>query len=353
MKDQLHSQYSNTFNTIKLLAEWEQQSFIQYTFPHKNSDWAYMYEVVVDCFVKIITTTAQFEPVLVICHSKNEVSDYFKVCTKHPIFFTEIESNDTWARDHGAITVYHDEQPILLDFTFNGWGQKFDAGLDNQISLKLAQKHMPSIEFKTLPFILEGGAIESDGQGTLLTTSECLLSKFRNPDMSQEQITEYLKKTFGLKKVLWLNHGYLAGDDTDSHIDTLARFCSPNIIAYVKCTDKTDEHYDALQQMEVQLKSFTNSNNAPYQFIELPFPDACYDADGMRLPATYANFSIVNNGILVPTYGVPQDNEALSVIQNIFPERKVIGVDCRPLIEQHGSLHCISMQYPKGCQLEI
>lgn len=333
---------------LRLPAEWEPQSFVQFTFPHEQSDWAYMYREVKSCFVDIIEAVASFEPVVVVCDSSEEVSGYFNNPTKYPIQFVEIASNDTWARDHGAITVLHDDKPVLLDFVFNGWGKKFEAGLDNLITPQLAKAVLKETKVQSMDFVLEGGAIESDGQGTLLTTSECLLSPFRNPHMDKAQINQFLIDTFGLEKVLWLDHGYLSGDDTDSHIDTLARLCSPDTIAYVKCDDREDEHFEALQLMEAQLKTFTNSKDLPYKLIALPWPQACYDSDGGRLPATYANFLIVNDGVLVPTYAVPQDKEALRIIQNIFPQRKIVGIDCRPLIDQHGSLHCISMQYPVG-----
>ncbi len=332
----------------RLPAEWEPQSFVQFTFPHKQSDWAYMYQEVTSCFVSIIEATACFEPVLVVCHSVKEVSEYFKNTSKYPIQLVEIASNDTWARDHGAITILKNDKPVLLNFIFNGWGKKFEAGLDNLITTQLAKEILKETKVQSMDFVLEGGAIESDGQGTLLTTSECLLSPFRNPHLNKAQINKFLIETFGLKKVLWLDHGYLAGDDTDSHIDTLARLCSPDTIAYVKCDNPEDEHFEALQLMEEQLKTFSNSEGLPYKLIALPWPQACYDAEGARLPATYANFLIVNGGVLVPTYAVPQDEKALRIIQDIFPDRKIIGINCRPLIEQHGSLHCISMQYPVG-----
>ncbi len=143
-----------------------------------------------------------------------------------------------------------------------------------------------------------------------------------------------------------MHHGYLAGDDTDSHIDTLARFCDPDTIAYVKCSDPNDEHFDALQKMEAELQSFRKSDGSPYRLAALPWPDACYDSEGHRLPATYANFLIINSAVLVPTYRVSQDAEALDVFKTIFPDHEIIGIDCRPLILQHGSLHCVTMQYP-------
>ncbi len=338
---------------VRFPAEWEEQSFVQYTFPHKNSDWAYMYAEVENCFVNIINTTAQFVPALVVCQSIDKVKALFKSKTTFPIYFVQADSNDTWARDHGAISVFEEDKPVLLDFVFNGWGQKFEAGLDNQITQALTQTVLSNLKIKSLDFVLEGGSVESDGEGTLLTTTECLLSKFRNPDMSKRAISALLKKQFGVSKILWLDHGYLAGDDTDSHIDTLARICNSNTIAYVKCEDEADEHYAALVDMEEQLQKFTNAKGEAYNLVALPWPDACFDEDGQRLPATYANFLIVNGAVLVPTYGLPQDEEAINIIQSVFPERKVIGVNCRPLIEQHGSLHCVSMQYPKGIELTV
>lgn len=334
-------------------AEWEPQSFIQFTFPHPQSDWAYMYNEVVTCFVNIIETTASFQPVLVGCYNVSEVESYFKKDTKHTIHFVTIKSNDTWARDHAAITILEDEKPVLLDFIFNGWGQKFDAELDNIITEQLSKNVFNKLPITSLDFVLEGGAIESDGKGTLLTTSECLLSPYRNPNLNKSEIEVYLKDTLGVQKILWLDHGYLAGDDTDSHIDTLARLCNPTTIAYVKCNDVHDEHYEALQKMEAQLQTFTNAKNQPYQLVALPWPAVCLDKDGDRIPATYANFLMVNDGVLVPTYNVPQDKEALEIIQTLFPNRKIVGLDCSALIEQHGSLHCITMQYPKQVTFAI
>ena len=332
---------------ITFPAEWHQQTCVQFTFPHKNSDWADKIEEVECCFVEMITAVAEFEKVIVVCADVVHVKKLLSHIPHSQLIFHEILSNDTWARDHGGITIFQTDEnnhssPIIYDFTFNGWGMKFAAHKDNLITRQLFKENVQQI-----PLVFEGGGIESDGEGTLLTTSECLLSPNRNGHLSKNQITQQLKKLLGANRVLWLNHGYLAGDDTDSHIDTLARFCAVDLIAYVKCDDTHDEHNETLKAMERELKSFRTADKKPYRLVSLPMPDACYAADGHRLPATYANFLIINGAVLVPIYGVKQDSEALEILQKCFPNRKIIGINCRILIEQHGSLHCATMQYPK------
>lgn len=330
-------------------AEWESQSAVQVTFPHAGTDWADVLPEVLPCFVEIARTIALFQPVLVVCADASEARFLFGDALPESIQFIEAPSNDTWARDHGGITVEKDGQWVILDFMFNVWGLKFPADRDNLITRHLYNKGVfrhASIQHGGM--VLEGGALESDGMGTLLTTTECLLSPNRNPQWDKAAIEAHLQELLGVHRFLWLDNGYLAGDDTDSHIDTLARLCHPDTIAYVTCLDETDEHFDALKKMEKELQQFQTAEGKPYRLIGLPWPDACFDNDGNRLPATYANFLIINGAVLVPTYHVPQDAEALEIIQTIFPERKVIGIDCRPLILQHGSLHCVTMQYPEG-----
>lgn len=330
----------------RLPAEWELQSAVQLTFPHEQTDWAEVLDEVLPCFAHIAETISRFEKVLVVCRNIKASKRLLKNAVQENLIFVECDSNDTWARDHGGITVFENEKPIVLDFVFNGWGLKFPADKDNLITRQLYGKGVFAAEIRHGGIVLEGGGIESDGQGTLLTTAECLLSPNRNPHLDKAQIEAHLKACFGLDRVLWLHHGYLAGDDTDSHIDTLARFCDPDTIAYVKCSDTNDEHFFALEKMEAELQAFRKSDGSPYRLAALPWPDACYDSEGNRLPATYANFLITNNALLVPTYRVPQDAEALEIFKNLFPDREIIGIDCRPLILQHGSLHCVTMQYP-------
>lgn len=333
-----------------LPAEWDKQSFLQLTFPHPLSDWNYLLEEVSACFLEIIQAAAKFQEVLVVCDDVQRVKSYFK--STENIHFVHVESNDTWARDHGGITVIENGNAIIQDYIFNGWGNKFDARLDNQITKKFVQKRiLENCELKSFDFVLEGGSIESDGFGTILTTSECLLSKERNDQFSKQEIEEILKENLGAERILWLNHGFLAGDDTDSHVDTLARFCDEHTIAYVGCTNRDDEHFDALNKMKLELHQFVDFEGNPYNLIELPMPDACYDAEGNRLPATYANFTIVNNAVLIPVYGVQQDELAIEILKECFPEREIIALNCRVLIEQHGSLHCVTMQYPEPVKL--
>ena len=338
------------FPKINLPAEWANQSGVMITWPHENTDWKEILDEVTPCYVAISKEIIKREKLLIVCHNINEVKKELGKVDYSRIIFREIDSNDTWTRDHGPISVFVNDNPFICDFTFNGWGMKFAANFDNQITKKLyhTQSFLPEVGYQNMMHcVLEGGSIESDGAGTLLTTSECLLSENRNEYKDKAEIDDYLKMIFGAKKVLWLNNGYLAGDDTDSHIDTLARFCSTESIIYVRCEDKNDEHFEALALMEEELQSFRTLQGNPYQLIPLPMADAVYDA-GERLPATYANFLILNNAVLMPTYNSPQKDEfAKQQLQKAFPGREIVGINCLPLIKQHGSLHCITMQLPE------
>ena len=328
-----------------LPAEWASQSGIQLTWPHAGTDWGYMLTEVRSCFTAIAREIAKRELLLIVTPRKQILA----TVNMENVRFMECETNDTWARDHGAITLLNADGPSLLDFTFNGWGLKFASDKDNLITRQAVEAgFLYGRYINRLGFVLEGGSIESDGQGTLLTTSECLLSPNRNGQMSRDEIEAYLCSVFHLQRVLWLDHGYLAGDDTDSHVDTLARLCSPDTIAYVQCTDTQDEHYEALHRMEEQLKTFRTMSGEPYRLLALPMVDKI-EEEGERLPATYANFLIMNDAVLYPTYCQPEnDARAKEVLQEAFPEYEIVGIDCRALIKQHGSLHCVTMQYPTG-----
>lgn len=335
---------------ITLPAEWHKQSGILITWPHINTDWCDILDEVTSCYISFSKEIVKKEMLLIVCADETEVLKHFTEHEQKSIIITQIKSNDTWARDHGPISVLINNHPTIFDFCFNGWGLKFAANHDNQITNQLFASQIFNSNTRysnKLDFILEGGAIESDGEGTLLTTSQCLLAPNRNQPLSKEEIEEYLTNIFGLKRVLWLNHGYLAGDDTDSHIDTLARFCNYNTIAYVACDDEDDEHYEELKKMEEELQEFRTLSGNPYNLIPLPMADAVI-YDGYRLPATYANFLIINGAVLMPTYSSIKDDVAKEQLQKAFPKHEIIGIDCRPLIKQHGSLHCVTMQLPDG-----
>ncbi|MGB9080820.1 MAG: agmatine deiminase family protein, partial [Desulfuromonadaceae bacterium] len=335
----------------RLPAEWEIQDGVLMAWPHEGTDWAYMLEDVRPVFVDIIRNITRFERVLLTATHAASAAEYLGEAgvdlTK--VTLCEIPNNDTWARDFGPITVIYNNRPTLLDFGFNGWGLKFPAHFDNLISKRLKQQGALLPNLNTIGLIMEGGSIESDGLGTILTTAECLLSPNRNPQLNKSEIEQALASLIGTKRVLWLHHGGLAGDDTDSHIDTLARICPDNTIIYQGCDNPLDEHFEPLKLMEGELKSFTSPDGSPYRLIPLPLPTARFDEQAHRLPATYANFLITNGAVLVPTYRDPEnDGTALERIAQAFPGRETIGIDCLPLLEQHGSLHCVTMQLPRG-----
>lgn len=335
-----------------LAPEWFVQSGIQLTWPHAGTDWAYMLPEVTECYLRLAFEIACRQPLLIVAPDTGAVRSLIEEklpqrATRN-ILYKECPTNDTWARDHAFLTVVSSEGPELLDFRFNGWGGKFEATLDNAINARLTDvlqgKYVDCLDFE-----LEGGSIETDGCGTLLTTSQCLLNPNRNPRFGKAHIEALLSERLGVNRFLWLDHGYLAGDDTDSHIDTLARLCPNDTIAYVQCKDRTDEHYEALRAMEEQLATFRTPGGEPYRLLPLPLPEAIYDEEGERLPATYANYLVMDKAVLFPTYAQPCNDEAAAkALLSAFPGRDLVGIDCRALIRQHGSLHCATMQFPKG-----
>ena len=335
----------------RLPAEWEAQDGILMAWPHDGTDWAYMLDDVRPVFIEIIRQVTRFERVLLTAPNAANAIDILAVAgiDLSKVMVCELPNNDTWARDFGPITVSYNNQPVLLDFGFNGWGLKFPANHDNLLTARLKGLGAFVPNLKAIGLIMEGGSIESDGLGTILTTSECLLSPNRNPQLDKSEIEQAMASLLGARRVLWLNHGWLAGDDTDSHIDTLARICPDNTIVYQACDNSLDEHFQGLKQMEEELKSFKSPDGSPYRLIALPWPKARFDDQAHRLPATYANFLVINGAVLMPTYGDREnDDKALACIGLAFPGREIIAIDCLPLIEQHGSLHCVTMQLPAG-----
>lgn len=339
-------------NDIRFPAEWEPQEAIMLSWPHKDTDWLYMLEEAQSCFKEIAAAINHFgEKLVIIAPDCENVKKQLEHLDHSIIKFIQLPTNDTWARDICPIVTFKDGKPVINDFKFNGWGLKFPANYDNMLTSGVRDAGLfDRADYANhLSFVLEGGSVESDGNGTLLTTSKCLLSANRNGGHDKEQITGILNGIFGTKEILWLDYGYLEGDDTDSHIDTLARFAPGNIILYTATHDETDSHFGELQKMKEQLASFRSANGEPYKLTELPLPSTVYDKEGNRLPATYANFLIGNGFVLVPTYNQPENDEkAVRIIGNAFEGYNIKGIDCCALIQQHGSLHCVTMQFPKG-----
>lgn len=304
-----------------MLAEWEPQSAVQLTWPHKDTDWAPILPEITAVYGEMKREIESRETVIVV---------------------DDIPHNDTWARDHGFITVEENGQLILLDFKFNGWGEKYAAELDNDINRQLYEQQLVKGIYEShLDFVLEGGSIESDGKGTIFTTTCCLMAPHRNQPLTQQEIGQQLKEWLGAERIVWINHGSLIGDDTDGHIDTLVRIAPNDTLLYIGADD---EHPDLLL-MEQELQQLRTIDGHPYRLLRLPMPRPIYD-DGERLPATYANYLVINGAVLVPTYNQPDlDQEAISTIGKAFPDREIIGIDCRAVIRQHGSLHCCTMQY--------
>lgn len=336
---------------LSFAAEWDCQDGVLIAWPHAGTDWAYMLDEVTACYVELARAIlGDDERLVIIAPDADEVRSALGTDLDwQRIDIIELPTNDTWVRDYGPITVFKDGHMVLTDFTFNAWGMKFAADCDNLATSRLAERglfKMPLLNYRDI--VLEGGSIETDGNGTVMTTTSCLTAPNRNDALSREQLEKELLERLGCKKMLWLDHGSLAGDDTDGHIDTLARFAPGGIILYAGCDDPDDEHFESLMKMEEQLKQFTDLDGNHYHLIKLPLPDAMYD-EISRLPATYANFLVTNHQVLVPLYGQAEnDVKACELIGQAFPGRQVVGIDCRALICQHGSLHCATMQLPQG-----
>jgi agmatine/peptidylarginine deiminase len=342
---------------FRLLPEWADQDAVMLTWPHKGTDWADNLARVEPVYAELAKHITAQQQLVIVAHNEPLKTHIITLLNTaninlNRVHFVVSPTNDTWARDHGPLTcaaLTNSRQLKIYDFTFNGWGNKFASALDNQINRTLVNTlSNKNNQYQALDVVLEGGGIEINEHGVLLTTSECLLNKNRNPNLDPNDIEALLKNHLGATEFLWVDHGYLAGDDTDSHIDTLVRFAPNNTLVYVQCDDKSDEHFSALDAMEKQLQSFKTADNAPYNLIALPWPTAVFDDQQTRLPATYANYLIINNTVLVPTYDDANDKLALAQVQTAYPNRTIIGINCRPIIEQFGSLHCITMQLPRG-----
>ena len=309
---------------ITLSAEWEEQEFVQLTWPHEKTDWAPMLDEITATYIEMAQAISKYEKLLIVAPDVEKVkrllAEHLTTQQMSNVVYHQCPTNDTWARDHAFLTL---SDGTLLDFCFNGWGKKFEASLDNAINRSLysslfTEKNSSlftlnsSLYESHLDFVLEGGSIESDGKGTIYTTRCCLLAPHRNQPLTEQQIEQELKRRLRADRIVWLDDEPLPGDDTDGHIDTLARILPDGTL------------------------------------LRMPLPDPIYDEDGTQLPATYANYLIINGAVLVPTYGQPEnDRRAIERIQEAFPDREMIPIDSRSIIRQHGSIHCCTMQYPK------
>jgi agmatine/peptidylarginine deiminase len=326
------------------------------TWPHAGTPWGGSLEAVYPVFATLGAAISHRQRLLCVCNSTEHARLIAGLLEEHQadtaqLRFALAPSDDSWARDHGPLSTLQDGQASLHDLRFNGWGGKYPAARDDAINGVLARQGVfGRLIPKAHDLVLEGGAIETDGQGTLLATRSSVLARTRNPSLDQAAVEEALRQTLGLSRFFWLDHGDISGDDTDGHIDTLARFSDPQTILYATAPEGNRDH-DGLAAMENELRQLRTRDHQPYRLLALPFAGEHREQDGRRLPATYANFLIINGAVLLPTYGVPADRSAGAVLQQAFPGREIIPIDCREIIRQNGSLHCLTMQFPATVQL--
>jgi len=322
-------------------AEWELQDAIQITWPSKKTDWKDNLTQAEKCFLQISQLITKYQKLIIIHAPFRNPKSLFTNKELLNICLIEANYNDTWARDYAPISIIENGIPTLKNFIFNGWGNKYSSELDNKLNLLLLRKGIYK-NLSNVDFILEGGSIESNGNGIILTTKKCLLNPNRNNNFNFKGIENVLKTELYAKKILWLGNGAIIGDDTDAHIDTLARFINSNSILYVKCFDTKNPNFESLDKMERELKNFTNLNNKPFKLIPVPLISVIENEK--KLPATYANFLITNKQVLLPTYNCPEDKIVINIFKNMFPKKEIEPVYCGEIIKQNGSLHCLTMQ---------
>ncbi|MBD5308107.1 MAG: agmatine deiminase family protein [Bacteroides sp.] len=334
-------------NDRRLPAEWEYDGPIMLAWPHAETDWAYMLDEVAECYTELVKALTEEKQVIIVAPDISVPKAALSLLPQDKIFYFECQTNDTWTRDYGPICVEDDRRFAAIDYKFNGWGLKFASAYDNMVTLRMFGKGLLSGKrINRLSFVLEGGSIDSDGTGCVITTSECLMSANRNGSLTRAEIESELKKQLGAERLVWIDHGALAGDDTDSHVDTLVRFSRSGALLYAGCENPKDSNYEELQAMKRQLHELSASGQLPDHLLELPSPDPIFDEDGQQLPATYANFLATRERVYMPTYGQPQNDELAAKILEVAFGTPVRKVDCRALIRQHGSLHCATMQLP-------
>ena len=343
-----------TQTAVRFPAEWEPQAAVLIAWPNAETDWADRLGEVEETYIALVTAITRFQQAI-ICVADDDVETYAEMRLRSNrvdmdrVRFVTVPYDDTWLRDSGPITLVEGsagDRFRLLDFRFTGWGGKFEASDDDRLVERLTnQNQFLSSDRQSIDFALEGGAIDTDGDGTLLTTWQCLHE--RHPQTPREVLSANLAEWLAQDRVLWLDHGYLEGDDTDAHVDTLARFAPGNAIVFQACDDPSDSHYTELQAMADEITALRARDGQRYRLFPLPWAQPIVDG-GRRLAASYANFLIINGAVLMPAYGDVADAAAASVLAEAFPGREIVQVPCRPLIWQNGSLHCITMQLPQG-----
>jgi agmatine deiminase len=332
----------------RLPAEWEPHAATWLTWPHKEESWPGMFEPIPEVYAQIIASLSPSEPVnLIVMDEDMEATAREKLraagALLENINFHTIPTNDSWVRDYGPIFIARRSGLAIVDCEYNSWGGKYPPfDLDNRVPSIIAQR-LGLPRFK-LGMVLEGGSIDSNGRGTLLATESCLLNPNRNPGLSMEQIESRLRDFLGVRKVIWLGRG-IAGDDTDGHVDELARFVDDRTVVAAVEEDPSDENYEPLMENYIRLQASTDQDENPLRVIKLPMPRRI-EYRGQRLPASYANFYIANQIVLVPTFNDPNDAAALAILQGLFKDRRVIGIHCGDLIWGLGAIHCITQQQP-------
>lgn len=333
----------------RMLPEWAPQQAVMLAWPHESTDWAPWLEAIQRDYVELAVAIAAEVPPLILCQDEAHrtlVERQLGGRCRHPARLVIAPYNDTWCRDYGPVAVAAAGRTALLDFRFQGWGSKYEASLDNDINQRL--QLLWKAPLQSIDYELEGGSIETDGCGSLLTTEHCLLDSNRNTAFSKAEVEQFVLQQLGLERVLWISEGALLGDDTDSHIDNLVRFCSEDTIAYLTCTRRDDVHYEPLRRMQEQVLQLRRPDGTPYHLHAIDLPEPQFDEAGKRLPGSYVNFLILNGSVLVPVFGCPQDAQALNVLQQCFPGKRIVPVPGANLIRQYGGPHCATMQLPLG-----
>jgi len=329
-------------------AEWAKHEATWLSWPHKEASWPGKIEMIYAPYCAFIKLVAEGEKVRINVRDEAMKADAIAHLQKTGADLSQIEfyfneSNDAWCRDHGPAFVLKGKEKAVVDWGYNAWGGKYPPfDLDDVIPTKIA-KHF-NLPLFTPDIVMEGGSVEFNGAGTILTTTACLLNENRNPHLTKEQIEQYLLEFYGAEQVLWLGDG-IVGDDTDGHVDDITRFVNEDTVLTVVESNPLDENYLLLQENLEALKNMRLLNGKPLKIVELPMPSPVI-YEGTRLPASYANFYIANAAVIVPTFRDVNDEKALEIIRGVFPDRKVVGIDSTDIIWGLGSFHCLSQQEP-------